>query len=262
MKRDGRAACGRGISQAGKGVALGMAFVLLLVGMCLSSALAASPSRAEQDYLDDRYVRVIVIFRRDLAERLDAIDRAERKMERRLRSWGSYAGLASIQNRGRVGGAHRLIHWAGKRLIPDVDRYSLTNMIAAITRYEIARAFPRFRGYVRFVIEEMKIARHPVAYLRGTASYIRGSVEVVDYGGHTLGRFSGITARSGLSYTVDPTYDGPGLLFPEEDLAIRVGPTVALFVTRMMTRIWPYRADRFAGPVLYRGGHGLTARFY
>ncbi len=262
MKQNRQAAGGHGVCPAGKGFAFGVAFVFVLVGGLLSSALAISPSHAGRDYLDDRYVRVIVIFRHDLAEHLDAIDRSERKMERRLRSWGSYAGLASIQNRGRVGGAHRLIHWAGKRLIPDVDRYSLTNMIAAITRYEIARAFPRFRGYVRFVIEEMKIARHPVAYLRGTASYIRGSVEVVDYGGHTLGRLSGIAARSGLSYTVDPTYDEPGLLFPEEDLALRVGPTVALFVTRMMMRIWPHRADRFAGPVLYRGDQGLTARFH
>ncbi len=261
MKWDGRTARGQGARQAGQGLSLGAGLVFLLVGILWSSGLAITPGHAGQDYLDDRYVRVIVIFRRDLAERLDVIDRSERKMERRLRSWGSYAGLASIHNRGRVGGAHRLIRWASKRLIPDVDRYSVTNMIAAITRYEIARAFPRFRGYVRVVIEEMKIARHPVAYLRGKASYIRGSMEVVDYGGHTLGRFSGMTTRRGLAYTLDPTYDGPGLLFPEEDLAIRAGPTVALFVARMMERIWPHRADRFAGPVLYRGSQGLPATF-
>ncbi len=238
-----------------------MGLVLLFVGILWSSGLVVAPSYAGQDYLDERYVRVIVIFRHDLAERLKMIDRAERRMERRLRSWGGYNSQASLHSRGRVGGLRRSISWAGMRLIPDVDRYSVVNMIAAVTRYEIARAFPRFRGYVRFVIDEMKIARHPVAYLRGTASYIRGSVEVVDYGGHTLGRFSGLTTRSGLSYTVDPTYDGPGLLFPEEDLAVRVGPTVALFVARMMERIWPHRADRFVGPVLYRGGRGRTARF-
>ncbi|RMF74868.1 MAG: hypothetical protein D6740_01700 [Alphaproteobacteria bacterium] len=238
-----------------------MRLAWLLAAVLLSSGLGMSAGRAGEDYLDDRYVRVVVIFSHGLAEHVEAIDRSERRMERKLRSWGSYAGLASIHNRGRLAGSGRLARWAGKRLIPDLDRYSLKNLIAAMTRYEIARAFPQFRGYVRFVIEEMKIARHPVAYLRGSASYIRGSVEVVDYGGHTLGRFSGVSTRQGLEYTVDPTYDGPGLLFPEEDLATRVGPTLALFVTRVMKRIWPHRADRFAGPVLYRTGHGLTARF-
>ncbi len=261
MRQDEWTARRQGVHRAGRGLSIGTGLATLLVGILWSWWPAIAPSHAAPDYLDDRYVRVIVIFRRDLAERLDAIDRAERKMERRLRSWGSYAGLASVHNRGRVGGARRLIRWAGKRLIPDVDRYSVANMIAAITRYEIARAFPRFRGYVRFVIEEMKIARHPVAYLRGRASYIRGSVEVVDYGGHTLGRFSGLTTRSSLSYTVDPTYDGPGLLFPKEDLATRVGPMLVLFVARMVERIWPHRADRFAGPVLYRGRQGLPATF-
>ncbi len=238
----------------------GLAFLgLFLFGAMVDVEPVEAGRAAPRSYLDDPYMHVVVIFRRDLAEHMAAIDRAERKLERRLRSWGSYEGVSSIRGRGRTGDVHRRADWAGKRLIPDADEYSVKNLISAMVRYQIRRIIPDFRGYVRIVIDEMRVANHPVAYLRAGASYVRGSVEVVDYKGHTLGRLSADSGAARIGYTVDPYYGGPDLLFPDEDVSTRVGPSLALFVARSFARIWPDKAEQLAAPLLYRGSGGSQA---
>ncbi len=225
--------------------------------MLVAAGLATAPVMAHPDgtagYLDDSRVTVTVTFDKAIADKLPQINQVEQALEKRFREHRYYARSyrqAGIFRNTRV--SFSKVRWANELLIPRVEQYTLPNLIAAVTRYELKQAVPDFRGEVRYHINAIKVANHDVALLRGASSYVIGSVEVRDASGKLVGKADKISANLVVDYTVDSSYEGPQLAFAETDEHNRLGPTVTYFVSRALAKIWPEKADRFRRPIIVR----------
>ncbi len=225
--------------------------------MLVAAGLMAAPAMAQSDetagYLDDSQVKVTVTFAKAIAGKLPQINQVEQALEKRFREHRYYARSyrqAGVFRNTRV--SFSKVRWANELLIPTVEQYTLPNLIAAITRYEVKQAVPDFRGEVRYHIDALKVANHDVALLRGASSYVIGSVEVRDAAGKLVGKADKVSANLVVDYTVDSSYQGPHLAFAETDEHNRLGPTVTYFVSQALAKIWPEKADKFQRPIIVR----------
>lgn len=143
------------------------------------------------------------------------------------------------------------VRWAGETLIPDLESYSVENLVRAMTRANLARALPEFRGHIRYKIERLKIDDHSVAAISGANSFVRGKIIVHDAKGKKVGE-KRIRSNLVIRETVRRNYTGPKFAFAETDASDRVGPTLAFFVERAMEAVWPEKADLIEGPIIVR----------
>ncbi|RMD90879.1 MAG: hypothetical protein D6807_00845 [Alphaproteobacteria bacterium] len=195
---------------------------------------------------------VEVVFSPKLAKNMERINRVEQTLEKRFRKNGTdrpnpretaVHRFAKNQTEGTV--------WAGERLIPDVDEYTVENLVKALTADNINRAVPDFRGTIRYEIRSIKTSDHSVALLRGVSSYVIGKVSLIDSDGKVL-RTEKISANLVVDPTVDTSYKGPKYAFLETEDSDRVGPVLSYFVEKALERLWPDRKDEIHGPVLVR----------
>ena len=230
--------------------------MLVTAGLATAPVAAASDEAASDEaggYLDDSQVKVTVTFAKAIADKLPQINQVEQALEKRFREHRYYARSyrqAGVFRNTRV--SFSKVRWANELLIPTVEQYTLPNLIAAVTRYELKQAVPDFRGEVRYHIDAIKVANHDVALLRGASSYVIGSVEVRDASGKLVGKADKVTANLVVDYTVDSSYQGPQLAFAETDEHNRLGPTITYFVSRALAKIWPEKADKFQRPIIVR----------
>ncbi len=221
-----------------------------LFGLVALGAVAAAPAVARAD---EERVKVEVSYDAPLADKVETIDRAEQRLEERFRKNRYYARSfreAGVLRNTKTRFAR--VRWANEQLIENVEDYTLDNLIAAITRYNLRRALPDFAGTVRYRIRSIKVDNHDVALLRGVSSYVLGSIEVVDAKGSVVGRADDISANLVVDYTVDNAYSGPKLAFAETDEHNRVGPTIAYFVKKALSAVWPDHRKDFVGPIIVR----------
>ncbi|GIX17948.1 MAG: hypothetical protein KatS3mg119_2134 [Rhodothalassiaceae bacterium] len=226
---------------------------VLAAGAVLAGWAPAALADEAVNYLDDSKVKVVVTFDEPLASKLPQIAQVEQALEERFRKTRHYGRSyreGGVFRNTRV--SHANVRWANELLIPEVEQYTLPNLIAAITRYELEQAVPDFRGEVKYHIDTIKVANHDVALLNGASSYVIGSVEVRDANGNLVGKADKVSANLVVDYTVDSSYQGPKLAFAETDEHNRLGPTVTYFVSRALARVWPDREDKFLGPMIVR----------
>ncbi len=199
------------------------------------------------------HVKVEVTYEAPLADKVPVINAVEQMLEQRFRKNRYYA--RSFREAGIMRGTKSRfakVKWANELLIKDVKDYTLDNLLAAITRYELKRALPDFSGIVRYHIRSIKVDNHDVALLRGASSYVIGSIVVEDAKGNLVGRADDISANLVVDYTVDNSYSGPKLAFAQTDEHDRVGPTIAWFVKKALSAVWPEHKKDFVGPIIVR----------
>lgn len=195
---------------------------------------------------------VEVVFSPKLAKNMERINRVEQRLEKRFRTNGTdrtnpretaVHRFAKSQTEGTV--------WAGERLIPDADEYTVENLIKALTADNINRAVPDFRGTIRYEIRSIKTSDNNVALLRGASSYVIGKVSLIGPDGKVR-RTEKVSANLVVEPTVDTSYKGPKYAFLETEDSDRVGPALSYFVEKALEKLWPDRKDEIHGPVLVR----------
>ncbi len=222
----------------------------LAVGVAAAVALVSPASAAIAPKMEG--YRVEVEFSPAVARKLDQINRVERTLEERFRKNRTdrvvprSAGVLRFA-RGQTEGTV----WATERLIPDLEDFTVSNLVKALAADNINRANPGFQGTVRLRIDHMKIANHNVAFLSGPSSYVIGTVSLVAPDGKVL-RTEKVSANLVVDHTVDTSYKGPKYAFMETQDTNRVGPALAYFVEKALERLWPDRKDRIHGPVIVR----------
>ncbi|GER01282.1 hypothetical protein JCM17845_19050 [Iodidimonas gelatinilytica] len=197
-------------------------------------------------------VQVEATFSKGLARRMDSINSIEQSLEDRFRRTGSddrSAIRSSIQRFAKI--RTYGTEWAGERLIPDVEDYTVANLLEALTMDNLQRAAPQFKGTIHYTIKTMRVSSHPVAFLTGANSYISGKVEMLAPDGRVLKKEK-LTANLVVDPSVDRSYDGDKYAFVENDEANRVGPTLAYFVEQALEDLWPNKKKEIEGPIIIR----------
>lgn len=195
---------------------------------------------------------VEVTYGERLSQRLDNIDRVEQTLEERFRKTGTddAATTKSVVSRFARTRTSQ-VRWAGERLIPDVEDYGLTSLIAALTVDNLARALPDFDGTIRYEIDRLRVSSHPVAFLSGSHSYVTGRISVLDAAGRVL-KSADISANLVVDPSIDLNYQGEKYAFVETDEEDRVGPTLSYFVMRALQSVFPEQKDQIYGPLIIR----------
>lgn len=225
-----------------------MRFVYSLFVVALLAAMPAAAQIAPEM----KTYSVEINFREGIADILGRVDHVERVMEERFRKY------RHTQRSHREAGVFRFsksltegTRWANETLIPEVENYTVTNLITALTADNINRAAPEFEGRIVYEIDRFKVENHDVAILNGTNSYMTGRVVALGADGEVM-KAEKVTANLVVDPTVDREYTGPKYAFFQTDPANRVGPTVAYFVERALEKIWPDKKDEIHGPVIIR----------
>ena len=213
--------------------------------------LAATPATA-QIAPETKNYSVEINFSDGIADILGRVDRVEQIMEERFRKY------RHTQRSHREAGVFRFsksltegTRWANETLIPEVENYTVTNLMTALTAANINRATPDFEGRIVYEIRRFKVENHDVAILNGTNSYMTGRVVALGADGEVI-KAEKVTANLVVDPTVDREYTGPKYAFFQTDPANRVGPTLAYFVERALEKIWPDKKDEIHGPVIIR----------
>jgi len=218
----------------------------------LAAAVLAAMPAAAQIAPETKGYSVEVNFREGIANILGRVDRVEQVMEERFRKY------RHTQRSHRQAGVFRfskaLTHgtrWANETLIPEVENYTVVNLIAALTADNINRAAPEFEGRIVYEIERFKVENHDVAIMNGTNNYMTGRVVALGADGEVM-KAEEVTANLVVDPSVDREYTGPKYAFFQTDPANRVGPTVAYFVEQALEKIWPDKENEIHGPVIIR----------
>lgn len=216
------------------------------------ACLLGTVDAAAQDAPDLDRIAVGAAFSKAVERRMSSIDAQEQRREKEFRKDRNYG------NSFREAGVFRFAEsqtegtrWAGETLLPEIEDFTVANLVRALTVDNLARAVPDFRGTISYDIRRLKVANHPVAILQGISSYASGRIVVTAADG-TLIADEKVTANLVVDPTVDRSYQGPKYAFRETEENLRVGPTLAYFVEKALERVWPEQADAIHGPVIIR----------
>lgn len=223
---------------------------------CWAVTVTADLSAASASTQDTDEYAVQIAFAPDLEKQLARVNRVEQERERRFRRSGTdvFHSIRSMDrhNKSRLEGTL----WAGSRLIPEVERYGVEALLEAMVRENLRRAAPDdFDRVVRLRIERLQVSNHPVSTLStSSSSWAAGTIELVDPATGAVTERHSITANLAPKKTAARNYQGDDFAFYEPDARLRVGPTLAYFVKRALSRFLP--EERLAGPVLVLVGPG------
>lgn len=195
--------------------------------------------------------QVEIVFSKRLERALPAIDRIERVREERFRASRSDNSADRRSVFRHAAARTEGVSWAGERLVPDLGDYSIATLLRALVEANLDHAAPDFEGTLRLEIERIKIAGHSLALLRGSNSYVVGSIALADPDGRPLFE-DRVRASLVVRPTLDLDHDGPEFAFAETDESDRAGPTLSYFVEKALERAWPDRKDRIHGPTIVR----------
>ena len=183
-------------------------------------------------------VEVEVEFSDRVANVLGRIDRIELRREGYFRQY-------SVDLRSRLRSTQRLnnsmfsnTEWAGELLIPELENYSLENLLRALVVESINRAGIEFDGTVQIELERIKVKNHSVSLIANGNTYAKGRFTAIDASGQVV-RSAEISANLVLDYTTEISYDGPDFAFYTTDPENRIGPTLAFFVKKGLSALFP-----------------------
>lgn len=190
-----------------------------------------------------------VVFSDRLARNMGSLNDIEQNREESFRE--TYDDVAS--NRGRSDrffdiSRYQNVDWAGETLIPNIDDYTVENLFKAIASETLNRAdMGDLEGIVRFTIKTMKVANHSLNFLRGTDSYVIGTIEHIGSNGQVLSSKK-VSANLVIDVSVDTSYKGPDFAFYASDADGRVGPTLSRFIQKSLEKL--FKDKKFSGPII------------
>lgn len=214
----------------------------LLFGMALASA-SALPAE------DSSQVQVDVEFSDFLNRYMASLDRIERIREERFR--GSRTGGGVSRNARSIVSGRRLdgYDWAGESLIPELDNFSVEQLIRQMTLENLQLAVPDFDGTVHYRIDRIRVHGHSLAVLRGGGTYVSGLVTIREKDGHIL-LHKIMTANLVVNPTQSADEADGAFAFIQTDESDRVGPALAYFVEQALEAAWPDKAEEIRGPII------------
>jgi len=220
-----------------------MRFVLA----ALAAALLAAPAGA-QTAPETASEMVEIEYDDGIEAILSRVNRVEQIKEERFRKY------RHTERTHREAGVFRFsgtltegTRWANETLIPELENYTVTNLLRALTVDNLNKAVPDFDGRIVYEIDRFKVANHEVAILSGTSSYMTGRVTLLGPNGAVRKREK-VTANLVVDPTVDRQYTGPKYAFLQTDPEARIGPTVSFFVEQALEQLWPEKEDEIHGP--------------
>jgi len=190
-----------------------------------------------------------VVFSDRLAKNMDTLNNIEREREEFFRETNDDTG----SQRGR---SSQFLHvaklenvdWAVESLIPNVDDFTVERLIKAMAAETLKRAdMGNLEGTIRLTIKTMKVANHSLSFLRGTDSYIIGTIEHIGANGQVL-ESSKVSANLVIDASVDASYSGPDFAFYATDSKDRIGPTLSRFIQKGLELL--FKGRDFSGPII------------
>lgn len=223
-----------------------------LIAGTIAAAAVITAASAQEIAPETKGYSISVSYSDFLSRNLDRINRVEQIREERFREdrfdersfrEAGTQRFAESKTAGTV--------WAGETLIPDLDNFTATNLLKAMTAVNVNRAAPDFSGEIRIYLESLKVDDHSVAVMQAASSWAMGTIALHHSGGEVDGPYD-VTANLVVDPTVDRSYEGPKFAFAETDENTRVGPTLAYFVEQALEKAWPERSQGIHGPVIVR----------
>jgi len=124
------------------------------------------------------------------------------------------------------------VNWAGKSLIPNIADFTMENLTKAMVTESLARAgMANLEGTIRLDIQRLKVSRYSISALRGTDTFVVGTIEHLDANGNVLNSIK-ISTNLVVDRSVDTQYQGPDFAFYDGEGATRVGPVLARFIEK------------------------------
>lgn len=195
---------------------------------------------------------VEVEFSSKLERNMATLNSLEQQKEERFRqnlddSSRSVASSARRFNKTRFSE----VAWAGETLIPDLGNYSVENLTIALVKETLNRAgMGDLEGSIRLTIQRLKVANHSLSFLRGSDTYVIGTLEHLDSNGRVLSSTK-VSANLVIGFTANNAYQGPNYAFSSTDPANRVGPALARFVQKGLENL--FSGQEFVGPIVISG---------
>ena len=190
---------------------------------------------------------VTVSYSPTLEKYLESVDRVERQREKIFRKFnvdrgGSIVGRSSdILAKNRYKGTE----WGNERAIPNIEDFSVTNLLEAMLERGVKAANPDFDGSVQVHIDRLNVSNHSVSILRAPNTYMEGTVKLLNADGTVVAEEK-IKAIPTRKYTVDRSYDGEDYAYVQSTITTRVGPVFADFTEEALEKLFPeYDAPGF-----------------
>ena len=125
------------------------------------------------------------------------------------------------------------------RLIPDIEDYSVTNLLKVMFERGVKEADPDFKGDVLVHVERLGVHTHAVSVLRAGDTYMNR------YCGnwwHLMALLlwkKKVSANPVRRFVSDRQYDGPNYVYWQGSLNQTVGPIFAYFSKKALDRLFP-----------------------
>lgn len=190
-----------------------------------------------------------VVFSDRLARNMGSLNNIEQNREESFRE--TYDDNAS--QRGRSArfldiSRYQNVDWAGETLIPNIEEYTVENLIKVLATETLNRAnMGDLEGTIRLTIKTLKVSNHSLNFLRGTDSYIIGTIEHIGDNGQVLNSKK-VSANLVIDVSVDTSYKGPDFAFYSSDSFDRVGPTLSRFIQKGLEGL--FKGKKFNGPII------------
>ena len=199
--------------------------VLLAAGLAV---LAPATAHAE--------ATVAVNFGSGLSKFVSRIDRVESLREERFRKY--YVDTRSERRSSRAALRTMVgnIDFGGEIAVPNVDDFNTRNLVQGLVEESLKRAGIDYDGTVTVEIEVLKVQNHPVAVVANGPNWIRGSITL---SGDGRNETVSLDSHFVPAYTSNFSYDGPDFPFMPSDVDSRIGPSLAYFVHKGLSELFP-----------------------
>ncbi|MCK0067916.1 hypothetical protein [Kordiimonas laminariae] len=176
-----------------------------------------------------------------------ALDRVELGREETFRKFRTDRGRgASIRprdyiNKSRFSGTE----WGNERAIPEIENFSVDNLIVAMFERGIHAAKPDFDGDILVHVDHLRVRNHSVSILSSFNTFMEGTVTLLDADGKVVAKEK-VKAYPTRNFTVSRSYKGSEYAYRTGSLNTRVGPIFANFSEAALEKLFPeYDAPGF-----------------
>ena len=129
--------------------------------------------------------------------------------------------------------------WANERLIPDIEQYSVPSLIAEMMKRGIEEANPNgFDGRVVLEVEQLLVARFPLASISSFNTEMEGKVKLFDNEGNLVTEHEVWTSLI-PKFTATRNYQGRDYAYLSTAGATRIGPVAGEFTAEALEKIFP-----------------------
>ena len=179
-------------------------------------------------------ITINISYSENLKRAIPAIDRSEIQSEITFRKYRTYVYPPKVSKL-----ADYDINWANEMLIPEISEFSTSNLLTAIVRKNMEFAgLNDLAGSISIKINRLKICDHSVAILRGSNTFVMGSINYLDSGGRV--RSQPVTVSSLIIKKIfSKSFQGSDLAYFETDEYRRIGPALAYFVYKALKKTFP-----------------------